>query len=147
MYYHGKSRVPVREAVLHCAAIKKGQFDGKSPFEVFSTVNRWHVERGFKNGFGYHGFFMPDGSYHRGRPYHQIGAHVLGHNTGTFGLLLIESEEIKRLGRFSDFFTEAQRHAVRRILRSIEGIEKVSGHNNYAGKLCPGFRVQTADWL
>lgn len=51
---------PVREAVLHCAAIRTGQFNGMTPFQVFLTINKWHHERGFKNGFGYHGIFMPD---------------------------------------------------------------------------------------
>lgn len=140
-------KYPVREVVLHCAAIKTGQFKGMTPLRVFSTINRWHTERGFKNGFGYHGFVMPDGSLHAGRPLDMIGAHVLGHNRGTFGLLLIESFEIDRLGQFSDWFTQAQAHAVRGWLRDLGSIEKVTGHNDYAAKLCPGFHVNSSDWL
>lgn len=147
MIYQGKARDPVREVVLHCAAIKTGQFRGMRPLQVFATINRWHVERGFKNGFGYHGFVMPDGSFHAGRPYDMMGAHVMGHNRGTLGFLLIESFEVQSLGRFEDFFTEAQRHGLRGAIRDLDGIERVTGHNDYAPKLCPGFHVKTGDWL
>ncbi|BAQ71540.1 lysozyme (plasmid) [Rhodovulum sulfidophilum] len=147
MIYQGNERLPVREAVLHCAAIKSGQFSHMRPFQVFATVNRWHTERGFSNGFGYHGLFMPDGTWFPGRPFEMIGAHVKGHNTGTLGFLLIESRQIDRMGRFEDFFTEAQRCALTAKLAELPGLETVSGHNDYAPKLCPGFKVRSEDWL
>ena len=147
MIYQGKARVPVREAVLHCAAIKTGQFAHMRAFQVWATINRWHHERGFNNGFGYHGLFMPDGDFAWGRPYSMIGAHTLGHNAGTLGFLLIESREVTHIGQFSDWFTDAQREAVRLCLASIPGLERVTGHNDHASKLCPGFKVETADWL
>lgn len=147
MIYQGKARTRVREAVLHCAAIRTGQFDGMTPFQVFTIINRWHTERGFTNGFGYHGLFMPDGTFYSGRPFDMIGAHVLGHNTGTLGFLLIESRKIDRMGEFDDWFTKAQRDSLWLKLNHIDGLEKVSGHNDYAPKLCPGFKVETEDWL
>lgn len=147
MIFQGKARVPVREVVLHCAAIRTGQFAHMGPFQVFATVNRWHRERGFTNGFGYHGLFMPDGTWYSGRPFSMIGAHVLGHNIGTLGFLLIESRQVTHIAQFDDWFTAAQAQAVKAKLREIDGIEKVSGHNDYAPKLCPGFHVKTGDWL
>lgn len=145
MIEQGKARYPVREVILHCAAIRTGQFDGMSAFQVFSTINRWHVERGFKS-FGYHGLFMPDGTWHSGRPFDQIGAHCLERNRGTLGFLLIESRKIDRIGRFCDWFTEDQRKAVRSRIAET-GVIRVSGHNDFANRLCPGFRVRSADWL
>lgn len=147
MILQGKTRAPVREAVLHCAAIKTGQFAHMRAYQVFATVNRWHVERGFVNGFGYHGLIMPDGWFYAGRPYWMVGAHVKGHNLGTLGFLLIESREIDRMGKFDDWFTQAQADRLRNLLGGIDGLEKVSGHNDYAAKLCPGFKVKTSDWL
>ena len=146
MLTQGSARIPVREAVLHCAAIKTGQFSGMTPLEVFTTINRWHIERGYK-AFGYHGLFMPDGGFYSGRPFDQIGAHVAGENAGKLGFLLIESRQITRMGQFSDWFTDAQRDAVKRMLAAIPGLERVAGHNAYANKLCPGFYVRSADWL
>lgn len=152
MIFQGKSNVLVKEAVLHCAAIRTGQFEGYRPFQVFTTINRWHKERGFKNGFGYHGIFMPDGTFYSGRPLQMVGAHVMGRNLGTWGLLLIESKQIKPRddgspGQFDDYYTEAQGRAVRAWLRMWPQLEKVSGHNDYAPKLCPGFKVKSSDWI
>lgn len=146
MIFQGKPRYPVREAILHCASIRTGQFEGMRPFQVFMTINRWHVERGFK-GFGYHGLFMPDGTFYGGRPFDQVGAHCIERNRGTLGFLLIESRKIDRIGEFEDWFTEAQRASVKHRLSLALGLEKVSGHNDYANRLCPGFKVNTRDWL
>lgn len=146
MILQGKAKVPVTEAILHCAAINTGQFSHMGAFQVFAIVNRWHLERGFKS-FGYHGLFMPDGTYYSGRPFDQIGAHVIGHNVGTLGFLLIESKKIDRMGEFDDWFTNLQRIAVVDKLLSIPGLKKVSGHNEYASKLCPGFDVKSLKWL
>ena len=149
MMYQGKAQHAVREVILHCAAIKTGQFDGMSAADVHAEVSRWHKLRGFKS-FGYHGLFMPDGGFYRGRPYDQIGAHTMGHNAGTIGLLLIESREITRVGAFDDWFTVEQRAALGALLRAMRdrlGIEKFSGHNDYGPKLCPGFWVHTKEWL
>lgn len=148
MIYQGKARYPVREVVLHCAAINTGQMAHMNAFQMFATVNRWHRERGFTKGFGYHGLITPDGVWYRGRPFGVIGAHVQGHNAGTLGFLLIESQKVERIGQFSDWFTPAQDMALRAILRDLReshGIHTVTGHNDYAPKLCPGFRV--TEWL
>lgn len=162
MFYHGKFRTPVTEVVLHCAAINTGQFDGMTPFQVFTIINRIHrEERGFRHGFGYHGLIMPDGVFYRGRPFSMIGAHVVGHNTGTLGFLLIEKKKVQvpegvnesdwlDQQTFADHYTKAQEKILRATLQDLSishGIKKVSGHNDYAAKLCPAFRVRSSDWL
>lgn len=154
MILQGKNKTPVREVILHCAAIPTGYFLGQSPFQVWSTINRWHRERGFRNGFGYHCLVMPDGRIQSGRPCEMIGAHVIGHNAGTLGVLMIESRKIevaegKTVADYSfrHWFKEAQFEAVRRWIYGKPGIEKVSGHNDYAPRLCPGFKIRSDDWL
>lgn len=148
----GKAGHVVDEVMLHCAAIKTAQFQGMKPIQVWSIVNRWHHERGFKNGFGYHGLFMPDGFFMTGRPFGMIGAGCLpfegrNMNHGVIHLLMIEKREIRRMGEFGDYFSEFQRTAVRSLIRSLPGIRRVSGHNDYAPKLCPGFKVKSDEWL
>ncbi len=148
MIYQGKAQHPVREVILHCAAINTGQFDGMPPLQVFATINRWHTERGFTNGFGYHGLIMPDGVFYRGRPPNMIGAHTLGKNAGTLGFLLIERRKITQVSQFSDWFTSAQDKVLRALLEDLRlthGIQTVTGHNEHAPKLCPGFHV--SEWL
>lgn len=137
---------PVREVILHCAAINPKRYSDWRGFQMFAEINRWHRERGWL-GFGYHAMIMPDGELFTGRPFEMEGAHVQGHNRGTLGLLLIESKMITRLGRFEDWFTEPQRDAARAFIAGVVGIERVSGHNDYARKLCPGFKVYSSDWL
>lgn len=146
MIYQGNARYPVKEVVLHCSAIPTGFFAKSSPSQVYSTVDRWHKERGFA-GFGYHGLFMPDGTFYRGRPFERIGAHCIERNRGTIGFLLIESREITEMATFDAYFTQKQAAALRAKIAELHGIERVSGHNDYAQKLCPGFKVQSRDWL
>lgn len=160
MILQGKAKTPVQEVILHCAGIKGGQFDAMSPFQTFATVNQWHMERGFYNGFGYHGLITPRGVWYKGRPFEMVGAHCIGHNQGTLGILLIERKEIKPpagvderawlLERdFSDWYSSAQGKTLRWLLSDLarKGVTKVSGHNDYAPKLCPGFKVRSAEWL
>lgn len=152
---------PVTEAVLHCAAINTGQFDGWTAERVYWEIDAWHKARGF-TCFGYHGLIMPDGTYRKGRSFDLRGAHVQHHNTGKLGFLLIERQKITELVRvgergslpftyrkpvFDDWFTQAQAARLRGLLRSVPGLTKVSGHNDYAPRLCPGFKVYTDDWL
>lgn len=146
MILQGRSKYPVREVILHCAAINTGQFAHMAPFQAFATVNQWHRERGF-SGFGYHGLFMPDGSFYPGRPYIQIGAHCLERNRGSIGFLLIETRKIEKVSLFEDYFTPQQARSLRAKIAEIEGIARVSGHNDYAQRLCPGFDVRSSDWL
>lgn len=136
----------VEEVILHCAATPTGFWRDKSGFQAFAEVNEWHVKRGWK-GFGYHGLIMPDGEWHTGRRFDHTGAHTAGHNRNTIGILLCESTKITFMGQFHDWFTQEQAVSLRRVLSAIPGIEHVSGHNDYAAKLCPGFKVKSSDWL
>lgn len=146
MIYQGKARYIVNEVVLHCAAVPGDWHKGKTLKDVRAEIDAWHRARGF-NMIGYHGIFMPDGSFIQGREYTQIGAHVIERNRGSIGFLMVESQTITKISRFEDWFTEMQRKAVKAKIKTLPGIKWVTGHNDYANKLCPGFRVQDADWL
>lgn len=146
MILQGKAKYPVNEVVLHCAAIPGDWHEGKTAEQVRAEVEVWHKKRGFST-IGYHGIFMPNGEYIQGREFTTIGAHVVERNRGTIGFLMIESQTIEKMGRFEDFFTEMQRKAVRAKIKSLPGIKWVTGHNDYANKLCPGFKVRDEDWL
>ena len=139
----------VNEVILHCAALNQAQlkqFSQMNAVQIKAEIDAWHRARKF-NGFGYHGLFMPSGQFLEGRPYTTQGAHVVERNRGSIGFLMIESQEILKMGRFEDFFTEMQRKAVRQKIKEIPGIKWVTGHNDYANKLCPGFKVKDEDWL
>lgn len=145
----GQKGYLVNEVILHCGALSDGvikRFAKMTAEAIRAEIEDWHLARGF-NSFGYHGLFMPDGKFLAGRPVTQIGAHVAERNRGTLGYLMLECVPILKMGRFEDFFTEAQRKAVRAKIADLPGIRWVTGHNDYANRLCPGFKVRDEDWL
>ncbi|NEY92251.1 N-acetylmuramoyl-L-alanine amidase [Tabrizicola oligotrophica] len=143
MIYQGKARYPVTEIILHCADTRPDWMAGRPLAEKVAEIQRWHVqERGWRD-IGYHWVIDRDGAVAPGRRETEIGAHVEGHNRGTIGICLLGGYGAKADDPFERNFTPAQAVAARRLIGAIKGraaIQKVSGHNNYAMKACPGFR-------
>lgn len=151
MIYQGSAKYVVNEVVLHCAALTAQQivqFKKMTAAQVRAEIDLWHRTRKppFKK-IGYHGIFMFDGTFIQGREDNEIGAHVVERNRGSLGWLMLESKPITRIGVFEDWFNDSQRVAVRAKIKSKPGIKWVTGHNDYANKLCPGFKVRDGDWL
>lgn len=145
--YHGPQRRLVDEIVVHCAATRPTYMAGASIEEKRAEIDRWHRERGW-SGIGYHWLIDRDGAVIAGRPETQVGAHVQGHNIGTIGICLWGGHGAASTDRFLDHFTPDQDRALRRLIIEISQrtpIRRVSGHNEYAAKACPGFNVST--WL
>ena len=145
MIYQGKARYAVTEIILHCADTRPDWMGGRPLVEKVAEIRRWHVqERGWRD-IGYHWVIDRDGSVAPGRPETEIGAHVEGHNRGTLGVCLLGGNGAKADDPFDMNFTAAQATRVRKLIEEIRGrtaIQKVSGHNNYAVKACPGFRAK-----
>lgn len=114
-----------------------------------AEIDRWHKDRGWSGGIGYHYVIDRSGVFSKGRPLDKVGAHVKGHNTGTVGICLIGGHGSSANDDFFDHFTGAQDRALRDLIGRLQSdhptITKVSGHNEYAAKACPGFRV--SKWL
>lgn len=132
--------VQVAHAILHCLAIPTGFANFRSADEMVGIVRGWHRERGFSD-VGYHYIVMPDGTYAHGRPLAIDGAHTLGWNKNTLGIAMAEHTRITKIGAASDYYTPLQLDTVRKLIRR-HGITKVTGHNDHAAKLCPGFKVK-----
>ena len=63
---------------------------------------------------------------------------------GTLGICLLGGYGASADDLFAKNFTAAQAAAAKRLIAEIKGrtaIQKVSGHNDYAAKACPGFSV------
>lgn len=149
MLFQGKAKYPITEIVLHCAAVSGDWHNGKTVTQMRDEIDGWHRKKGWRM-IGYHRVFAPNGDMAEGRAFSEIGAHVIDHNRGTLGFLMIESVTITKMGRWEDYFLKGQRERVRsmiRAVRSMTDIKKVSGHNDYANKLCPGFKVISGDWM
>lgn len=143
----GKAGYIVNEGILHTPATPGNWWKNKTLKQMRDEIDLWHRrDRGFRM-IGYHVLVHPDGEWIQGRPFTEIGAHVVERNRGTIGICMINVKTIEKMGKFEDFYTAEQKKTVREIIASIPGIQWVTGHNDYAKKLCPGFKVKDEDWL
>ena len=147
MVYQGKARYPVTDIILHCADTRPEWMSGRPIAEKVAEIRRWHVEQRGWRDIGYHWVIDRDGTVAPGRRETEIGAHVEGHNRGTIGICLLGGYGASASDPFEKNFTAAQAAAAKQLIAAIKGrtaIHKVSGHNEYAAKACPGFEVRAS---
>ncbi len=138
----------INEIIIHCTATKPDWMAGKPTADKVAEVRRWHMDERKWKDIGYHYLIDRDGTIVEGRPVDQVGAHVQGHNTGTVGVCLIGGFGGSADDKFADNFTPEQDKALRALLVGLKSrfaVSKVTGHNEYAAKACPSFRVSV--WL
>jgi len=137
----------INRIVIHCSATPPGWYAGKSLNDQITEIRRWHTdERGWRD-IGYHVLVGRDGDVGYGRPIAQSGAHVRGHNADTIGVCLIGGHGASENDLFPEHFTPEQNTALRDVIARLQeqyGPLSVHGHNEFAAKGCPGFKV--SDW-
>jgi len=150
MIYQGPRHHLVDEVILHCSATRPSWWANKSLEEQVAEFRRWHVEdRGWRD-IGYHFIVGRAGKILRGRAETVVGAHTQGKNRGTLGVCLVGGHGSSEKDDFFDNFTKEQLWSTRWLVQNIAkrtDLKKVSGHNQYAAKACPGFQVRTEDWV
>lgn len=138
----------IDEIIIHTSATRPEWMEGQTLWAKREEIKRWHKQRGWRD-IGYHYLIDRDGTTTHGRPLEQTGAHVKGHNTGTIGICLIGGHGSSEHDDFYENFTPAQDRALRAMLNDLQrrfpSITKITGHNQYAAKACPGFTV--SEWL
>lgn len=152
MIVQGKARYPVDRVMLHTSATPADWWKGKTVDQMRDEIRRWHTVTTHKwRDIGYHRVFAPDGSMALGRSLYEIGAGCRGQNRGVIHLCMVPTVWIDHMGTFEDFYTTETRVAVRDYLLELEELHGkrliVVGHNDYAPKLCPGFKVISDEWL
>ena len=138
---------PINEIIIHCTATRPDWWADKKTSAKVAEIKRWHTDKGWRD-IGYHYLIDRDGTVATGRPVDQVGAHVQGHNTGTIGISLFGGHGSAETDHFHEHYTPAQEHSLRGLLedlRATYGAVKITGHNQYAAKACPGFNVPA--WL
>jgi len=138
----------ISEIIIHCSATPPDWRAGQPAEAKVAEIRRWHVEERGWSDIGYHYLIDRDGTLVEGRPVERMGAHVRGHNDGTIGVCLLGGHGSSATDAFDDHFTPAQARALLKLIRSLEaehGDLAVTGHNDYAAKACPGFKVDR--WL
>lgn len=135
---------PINEIIIHCTATRPDWWATRTLNQKVAEVRRWHVvDRKWKD-IGYHFLVDRDGKVATGRDLEEVGAHTMGHNTGTIGISLFGGHGSSATDSFLDNFTPAQEKALRELITELKdnfGDLKISGHNQYAAKACPGFNV------
>ena len=116
--------------VIHCS-------DSDIPaHDDISVIRSWHIERGFRD-VGYHFFINKSGNVQLGRPVHETGAHVKGHNSNSIGICLH--------GR--DGFTPEQFSTLRELVNELKselGLDTMDivPHRDLDNKkTCPNFNI------
>ena len=120
--------------IIQCSATPEGR-----DFTV-EDIDRWHRQRGWKNGIGYHYVVYRDGTVHKGRPDKMVGAHCKNHNAHSLGICYIGGLDDQE--RPKDTRTEAQKRALRELLTTLKGQYPkalIVGHNTLSAKACPCF--------
>ena len=138
----------ITEAIVHCTATRAEWWASRSTSQKVAEVKKWHVQDRGWSDIGYHYLIDRDGTVAKGRPIERDGAHVRGHNAGTIGISLFGGHGSSENDTFEDNFTPEQDKALRELLDELKaryGFTKVTGHNQYAAKACPGFSVPR--WL
>ena len=129
--------------ILHCSATREGQHI------TVDTMREWHLKRGWSD-IGYHYVIYIDGSVHEGRPIEKIGAHTKGQNTGSIGICYVGG--VEKDGKTpKDTLNELQETAMVNLIKALReqyGDMTLHGHNEFAAKACPSFKVyEKFDWL
>ena len=109
----------------------------------FREIDRWHRQRGFKYGCGYHYIIRRDGTVENGRPLEMIGAHCLNRNQHSIGICYEGGLDANK--KPADTRTEAQKMAMRQLLEQLhEQFPKavIASHNVFTPmKACPCFNA------
>lgn len=127
-----KKRSRTDYIIVHCADTYENMDIG------VDDIRRWHVdERGWID-VGYHYVIRRDGTIETGRPEHTVGSHVEGKNSVSIGICLVG-------GKPEFNFTDVQMSELRNLLNILlEDYPNavVAGHNDFAPRRCPTFKVK-----
>lgn len=128
----------INEIIVHCTASAEGK-----NFKA-ADIDRWHKQRGW-NGIGYHYVVDLDGTVEQGRPISKVGAHCLGHNTNSIGVVYVGG--VASDGKTpKDTRTPAQKTALVKLLAELKRQypnATIHGHRDFAAKACPSFDATT----
>lgn len=153
MLYQGSARYPVTEIAAHCSATRPDWMHNDGFAAQIAEIKRWHTDpksaggRGWRD-IGYHWLISRSGLIRPGRLETVIGAGIEGHNQGVIHVCLLGGFGAAETDRFDQHFTAGQNSALRDLLQMIgmrTQIRRISGHNEWAPKACPGFNVP--QWL
>lgn len=131
----------IRYIVVHCSATR-------STVDYPETqLEQDHKARGFKRA-GYHFYIRKSGSIIPLRPLDEVGAHVRGHNSHSWGVCY--EGGLDATGQPADTRTEAQRRALRLLLIRLHRLAPKSiilGHRDLSPDRDGDGEVEPHEWI
>ena len=127
----------INRIIIHCSATPEGRdIDA-------ATIKDWHVNGNGWSDIGYHYVIKLNGEIESGRPLDIAGAHVKGHNADSIGICYIGGADEDMNPK--DTMLQCQEESMRELIYSLRMVwDKnltLHGHNEYASKACPSFKV------
>lgn len=138
----------IREVIVHCTATRP---EVKADVEA---IDGWHKARGFhkqaKSGHycGYHFVIAPDGTIERGRWMSEMGAHVVGHNARSIGV--VYAGGLDRHGVAVDTRTPEQKDALVWLLGHLKERwpkAEIKGHRDCSPDKNHNGKIEKWEWL
>lgn len=128
----------INEIIVHCTATPEGK-----NFKA-ADIDKWHKQKGW-DGIGYHHVVDLDGTIEPGRPESKVGAHCLGHNQNSVGVVYVGG--VASDGKTpKDTRTPQQKAALVKLLTELKQRypgATIHGHRDFAAKACPSFDATT----
>ena len=124
-----KSERAINKIIIHCTASDYAHHDN------VETIDKWHKEKGW-SGIGYHYVILKDGSVKLGRDIDKVGAHCIGQNADSIGIVLTGYK----------FFSSAQKVSLKLLVGELCQMynltrNDVFPHSKFANKACPNFDI------
>ena len=130
----------IDKIILHCTATPEGK-----DFTV-QQIRDWHVKGNGWSDIGYHFVIDRNGVVHNGRPVEKIGAHTKGQNAHSIGIAYVGGITNDGKKTPKDTRTPAQRVAIVQLVKKLKelygGHITIHGHNEFAAKACPSFKIK-----
>lgn len=139
----------VNKIILHTTATGETWEAGKTALQQASEVARWHIFDNKWSDAGYNYCIASDGTIVAMRPNARVPAHTKGYNRESIGIVLVgPTRNSTSEDKFEDYYSKTQYNSLVCLVQKLEEVNrryfKLYGHNDYAAKACPGFRVNNS---
>ena len=101
----------IKYIVIHCSATKPVQDIG------FVEIDAMHKQRGFDR-IGYHVVIRQNGTVEMGQALNEVGAHVSGHNSHSWGVCMVGGLDAK--GKATATFVQEQMRSLQKIVEGLK---------------------------
>jgi len=129
----------VHTVVVHHTAGKAKYLPAAVKREL-RNIQAQHMDANGWSDIGYNFLSDSRGVVWEGRGLRRVGAHTLGHNTGTIGISFLGNYEIKKLNKKQ---IKAYNDLLKRLKLRGCAYERVNGHNQMPNQAtaCPGINI------